>query len=355
MKIFLLALFAILLLFHQPVAAEAQKPMPDYLQDLDRPFHAGDWTLQCNGSRFCQIIGVVKIPNNHKGLRAIVMINRGIEKGTLPSLRLAFVDGFGSPSRALPTEEWRLHARGLRKKLPPLQLSFGDPDADGGYRVTPDLAENMIDALRRWPGSVILSKRHHVARMPVGDLARLMRKMDRLQHPKRTRISAEDTALWLKEYHYVTLRPESVEATAPDNVLLSCDNRVRDVKPQSFRIGPDHLLWTAGCPEGVKIFLQHGDEEVVKFDVRDNEGIIRPHSHAAINGQSLLEIILPKKGNDGCGRRLQMGFTGQDFVMIEDRRYDRCRGVPQKFWPIVWHPTSWKQVDLTASSMSTPR
>jgi hypothetical protein len=331
-------------------AAMAIGPMPKYLQDLDRPYNAGDWTLQCNGSRLCQIIGVAKIPKDHVGVRAIVMIKRGIARGAKPAVRLAFVDAMGSLGVPPPADSWRLYSRGLPKMPPPIKLALGEPDADGAYRASPEVAARIISALTRWPGSVVQDRGLKIATMPRGDLARLFRKMDRLQHPKKPPMTAEETATWMKEYHYVTLRSSDADMAIPDDVLLSCDTRTYVNRPMGARVGPRHLLWTADCPEGYKIFLQHDDAAPVKFDVRDNKGKIHPHSYAGLNADSLLEIQIPKKGDDGCGRRLKLGFTGELFVMIEDRRYDRCRAVPYEYWPLVWSPTSWKYADAPPSN-----
>jgi hypothetical protein len=339
-------LCSLLLLFAFSVPVKAEERMPDYLQDLDRTYRAGDWTLQCNGSQFCQIIGVVKIPRNNVGVRAVVMINRGIAKDAKPVLRFAFIDSMGSLGVPPPTDGWRLYSRGLPKMPPPIKLALGEPQANGSYRASPEVAAKIISALRRWPGSVVQDRGLKIASMPRGDLDRLFRKMERLQHPKRPRLTDAERAEWLKEYHYTILRSSPVdELPTPDLVLLSCDTRTYVNRPTGARIGPQHILWTADCPEGTKLFVQKEGKEPVLFEVRDNQGKIRPHSYAGLDDQSLLHIQMPRKGDDMCGRRLKMGFNGQGFDMIEDRQYDRCRAVPQDFWPVMWTPTSWKYAD----------
>ena len=327
-------------------AANATEAMPKYLRDLDRPYHAGDWTLQCNGSRLCQIIGVVDIPENHVGVRAVVMIKRGIAKDAKPSLRIAFVDSMGSTGVPPPAEGWRLYSRGLPKMPPPIKLGLGQAEADGAYLATPEVAAKIIGVLQRWPGSVINERGRRIASMPRGNLARLFRKMDRLQHPKKPRMSAEETAQWLQEYHYVTLRSLPFEDNVPESVLLSCDTRTYVNRPFGVRIGPKQVLFTADCPEGSKVFVQRDGQDPVKFEVTDGKGRIHPHGYAGFNTDtSLLEIQIPKSGNEGCGRWLKLGYTGSKFAMIKDQRYDRCRAVPYDFWPIVWSPTSWKYAD----------
>ena len=328
-------------------AANAAEPMPKYLQDLDRPYNAGDWTLQCNGSRLCQIIGVVRVPKNHVGVRAVVMIKRGIAKDAKPSLRIAFVDSMGSIGMPPPTEGWRLYSRGLPKMPPPIKLGLGQAETDGAYSTSPEGTAKIISALKRWPGSVIHERGRRVAKMPRGDLARLFRKMDKLQHPKRPRMTAQETAHWLKEYHYVILRSSPYQGSIPDSVLLSCDTRTYVSNAFGVLIALDKVLYTAECPEGTKVFLQNAGQEPIKFDVINNDGKNQPRGYAGYNtDSSLLEIQIPKKGNEGCGHWLKVGYTGREFAMIEDRRYDRCRAVPYGFWPKVWYPTSWKYADI---------
>ena len=328
-------------------AANAAEPMPKYLRDLDRPYNAGDWTLQCNGSRFCQIIGVVKVPKNHVGVRAVVMIKRGIAMDARPSLRIAFVDSIGLIGVLQSTKGWRLYSRGLPKMPPPIRLGLGQAETDGAYSASPEVAAKIISALKRWPGSVIHERGQRVAKMPRGNLARLFRKMDRLQHPKKPRMTAQETAQWLKEYHFVILRASPFEGNVPDSVLLSCDARTYVDRPFGVRVGADQVLYTADCPEGSKVFLQRAAQEPVKFDLTDSNGKVQPHGYAGYNTDtSLLEIQIPKKGNEGCGRWLKIGYTGDKFAMIEDRRYDRCRAIPYDFWPKVWYPTSWKYADI---------
>jgi hypothetical protein len=340
-------LFLMLLFLSFGTGAAGQTgPMPKYLRDLDRPYHAGDWTLQCDSSRLCQIIGVARIPKDYVGVRAIVMIKRGAAKDAKPSLRIAFVDSMGSLGVPPPAEGWRLYSRGLPKMPPPIKLALGQPESDGAYRPSPEATSRLMSALTRWPGSVIHDRGLKIATMPRGDLARLLRTMERLQHPKKPRMTEAETAEWLKEYHYTILRASEPEMSPPDEVLLACDTRTYINRPQGVKVGPRRHLWTGDCPEGYKILFQEQGKEPVKFDVRDSKGKIRQHSYAGFNmGTSLVEVMLPRKAGDDCGRRIKLGFTGTEFAMVEDRRYDRCRAVPYEYWPVVWYPTSLKYAD----------
>ena len=341
------AFLAPLWLVAAATAAQAGEPMPKYLQELDRPYNAGDWTLQCNGSRLCQIIGVVKVPKNQDGVRAVVMIKRGIAKDAKPSLRIAFVDSTGAIDASLPVKDWRLYARGLPKMPPPIRLELGRMEPDGAYIAKADVAAKIIHALRKWPGSVVHDRGKRVAKMPRGDLARLFRKMDNLQHQEKPRMTAQETAHWLKEYHYVILRSSPYEGSIPDSVLLSCDTRTYVSNAFGVRVALDKVLYTADCPEGTKVFLQNAEQEPIKFDVVDDDGKIQPHGYAGYNtGTSLLEIQIPKRGNGGCGTWLELGYSGDKFALIDDRRYNRCRAIPYDFWPKVWYPTSWKYADI---------
>lgn len=337
---------AIFLLLLAAGANAEQQRIPDYLQDLDRPYHAGDWTLQCNGSQFCQIIGAKKVPRNGVGVRTVVMISRGIAKDAKPVLRLAFIDSLGALAVPPPTDSWRLYSRGLLKMPPPIKLSLGEMQANGAYRASPEVAAKLISAFRRWPGSVIRDHGLKIASTPYGNLNRLMRKMDELQHPKRPRLTEAEKAEWLKEYHYAILRSTPADVVpVPDAVLLACDTRSYANRPTGAQVGPRHLLWTADCPEGTKILMQKDGEGPVNFEVYDKAKNVVPHDYAGLDDASLLNVQLPRKGRIACGRYIKMGFTGEVFVMIEDRQYDRCRNVPYDFWPLLWNPTSWKYVD----------
>jgi invasion protein IalB len=94
------------------VPARAQEQMPRYLRELDRAVNAGDWTLQCNSSGFCQVVGVVTVPRNHIGVRTVVMIARDGATGAQPVLRLAFLDSTGALAVPPPDDNWRLIPRG---------------------------------------------------------------------------------------------------------------------------------------------------------------------------------------------------------------------------------------------------
>ena len=344
-----LAIALLALLFGAQAASAASWPkgkMPAYLRELETPHNAGDWTLQCNSSRICRIIGVARARRSGMGARAVVLIDRGAANAAPLQLRLVFIDSLGSLGIPPPNHGWRLHARGSLGRPEPLRLGLGGADADGAYSASPEAAARIIAALQRWPGSEVRDPGRLNLRMPRGDLGRLLRQMERLQHPLRPRLTAEEESLWMKEYHYVTLRSQHVDWSMPDYVRLSCDMRTYVNNPQGGRVGPRHHVWTADCPEGHKIYLQEDGKEPVIFNIRDSQGLVHMHSYAGLNAQSLLEIQLPKQGNDGCGRRLKLGFTGAEFAMIEDRRYDRCRMVPYEFWPLVWSPTSWKQADI---------
>lgn len=133
-------------------SASAGDKMPDYLRELDRPVNAGDWTLQCNTSLACQIIGVVTPPRNHVGVRAVVMIDRGVAHDARPVLRMAFLDSTGALAVPPPEDHWRLIPRGRLRHEVALPLGFGEREADGAYRASPEAAAAIIAALRRWPG-----------------------------------------------------------------------------------------------------------------------------------------------------------------------------------------------------------
>lgn len=331
-------------------AAGAPGKMPAFLRQLDRAVHAGDWTLQCDSSQFCQIIGVVTPPRNHIGVRAVVMIERGVAKDARPRLRMAFLDSSGALAVPPPEESWRLVPKGRLRRAVALPLGFSEAEADGAYRASPEAAEAIVAALRRWPGAAVHNGERTIARMPRGNLDRLMRRMDRLQHASRPPLTEAERSQWLKEFHYTVLRSDAdEEAPVPDAVEDACSGRALPNRPFLFRIGPQHRLWIAECPEGNRIFLHPDGAGPIHFEMRDNAGVIQRHDYAGFGGDSLLVLQMPRGDRIDCGHWVKFGFSGEVFQMILHRRYDRCRAVPYDFWPKVWHPTTWRYADAPPS------
>ncbi|MCL9998332.1 MAG: hypothetical protein NBV68_03030 [Erythrobacter sp.] len=336
-----------------PASAAPPPEMPRFLRQLDRAVHAGDWTLQCNSGQFCQIIGVVRPPRDHIGVRTVVMIERGPAAGAAPRLRLAFLDSLGALAVPPPEDHWRLIARGLMRREA-LPLGLGPVEADGAYRASPEATPAIIAALRRWPGAAVHNGERVIARMPRGDLDRLMRRMDRLQHPGTDPLTPEERVQWLQEYHYTVLRgsaAEPVEGLAPDAVEAACPGRALANRPFLYSIGPQHRLWIAECPDGNHVFLQPDGADPIHFEMRDTvTGKIRRHDYAGVGGDGLLMLQLPGEGGrSDCGRVVRFGWTGSAFAMIREQRYARCRGVPHQFWPRVWYPTSWRYAEAPPS------
>jgi hypothetical protein len=335
-----------------PLRAETPAPpeMPRYLRALDRPVNAGDWTLQCDGSAFCQIIGVVTPPRNHIGVRAVVMISRGIAENAPYRLRMAFLDSTGALAVPPPEDHWRLIPRGRLRRQAAVPLGLGGREYDGAHRASPEAADAIIAALQAWPGAVVHNGERVIARMPRGNLARLLRRMDRLQHPPVDPLTPAERSEWLKEYHY-TILSSTIEqpGRVPDEVEGACGILALANRPFAYRIGPQHRLWIAECPDGHHIYLHPDGGKPQHFEVRDTTGTIQRHDYAGIDENGLLAVQLPRKGRVDCGRWAKFGWTGEAFAMILDRRYDRCRVVPYDFWPRVWTPTSWRYAEQTPS------
>lgn len=333
-----------------PLHAEDAPRPPAWLRALDRPVNAGDWTLQCNSAQLCQIIGVVTPPRDNIGVRAVVMIERGVAKNAALRLRMAFIDTTGALAVPPPDERWRMIPRGRLRGTAALPLGFGKREEDGAYRASPETAPALIDALVRWPGAVMHDGEHVIARLPRGNLARLLARMDRLQHPASDPLTPEERAAWLQEYHYTILTTvDAEEAPVPDEVERACADRALPNRPFVYRIGPQHRLWVAECPEGNHIFLHPDGAAPIHFEMRDNAGVTRRHDYAGMGGDSLLALQLPKGERIDCGQWVKFGWTGTSFAMILQRRYDRCRIVPYDFWPRVWYPTSWRYADAPPS------
>jgi hypothetical protein len=340
--------------------AEAKDDKPQHLKDLDKAYTSGDWVLQCDSSRICRILGVVKKSGPETDVRAIVQISRGIEKNAKYFVRFAFIDdnGFVLPP---PDENARLYSRGLPKMPPPILLKLGTAEGDATYpqyRASHDQGWRIVNALRRWPGAVLRNRGVFISLMPKGNLDKLLRKMDDLQIPLPSKLSAAEESQWMKEYHYTVLRARRSEGNlAPDDVLLSCDKQTRVISHEGWQVDHDHLFWIAHCPDGAKTFMQTKLKDPaaamveygppVKFDVMDTKGKKRPAQDASFDAEkSILQLVLAKDGRWDCGIRMRYGYTDQGvFGVIEDRRMPMCRGVPSEYWPLAWSPTSWKLKD----------
>lgn len=356
----LLAVLALLCLALLPASARAAEDMPKYLQDLDRAYRSGDWVLQCDSARVCRILGVVRKSGRGSDTRAVVTISRGIGRQAQYHVRFAFIDdhGFDMPP---PDQSVRLYTRGQPRMLPPVPLQLGAAEGDARYpqyRTNSEQAWRIVSALRHWPRAVLRGSGGAYSNLPMGNLDRLLRRMDRMQRPLAGSLSPAEEARWMKEYHYTVVRSRRPEDLAiPDDVMLACDSYTHVNSHEGWQVGPNHILWIAHCPEGAKIFLGErltgADGErgryrpPVPFHVRDAKGRIRPAHDANFDSErSLLQLMLEKNGRWDCGHRLQLGYLKQGgFGLIEDRRMPMCRGLPSAYWLLAWSPTSWKLAD----------
>jgi hypothetical protein len=356
----MMRLLATLFLWLLPLHAHAAEEMPQYLKDLDKAHRSGDWVLQCDSSRICRILGVVKKSGPASDTRAIITISRGIEKNARYYVRFSFVDDNGLVMPP-PDEHVRLYSRGLPKMPPPVLLKLGPAEGEAAYpyyRVANDLGWRIVSGLQRWPGAVLRSRAKLVSLMPKGDLKKLLRKMDELQPPLSSVLTREEENKWMKEYNYVfvRVRPQEGQLT-PDDVVLACKETRPAKSPEGWELNEDNLLWIARCPEGAKLFLQKRlKDPPVSFgefapptsaDVTDAQGRKRPVQDVQLDAAtSILQLTIAQKDRWDCGLRLQYGYTKHGgFGVKEDRRMPMCRSIPQPYWLVAWAPTTWKMED----------
>jgi hypothetical protein len=162
---------AILIALLPPTAAQAAPPKPKYLEAIDRDYRSGDWVLQCDSSRICRIVGVVKRAGKGSDTRAVVTISRGIEKNPRYYVRWAFIDdhGFVLPP---PDETARLYAKGRPKMPPPMPLRLGAAEGNPAYptyRSHADHGWRIVAALRSWPEAVLRNRDTLISAMPQGN------------------------------------------------------------------------------------------------------------------------------------------------------------------------------------------
>lgn len=328
-------------------AAPPAGPMPPYLRQLDRQYRAGDWVLQCDSWGACHILGAAPLARDPAALRAVVLIRRGDKPGAPYAVRLGLINGLGEilPLAEGPGGAMLARQGGVRPRALPFAL--GPRGEDGGsHTVTAPDGGVLVRALRRWPAAVLRLGDGRMAAMPRGNLAHLLRIMDRLQHPPADPLTPAERSAWLREYHYRVLRPARAQAGLPDSVSLACDTRTYPVSAEGWQLDRRNRLWIAQCPEGSKLFLQSGEGDPVSFDLRDREGRIQPRIWADYEAKSgLLRVAVPRQGRGDCGQVVRFGWTdAASFGMIEHRKLELCRLVPAEFWPLSWTPSSWRFV-----------
>jgi len=329
-----------------PMAAQAEE-RPAFLRYAQKPHRAGDWILQCESGGICRIVGIVRARGAEANVRALVMIERGDAQGAQPAVRFAFVDGIGNAAPVAPDTGWHMRPRGLHG-IAPVALGVGAaPDGDGSFGLGARQSEAMLRALLRWPDTELRDRHRRVSRLPQGDLARLFRVMDDIQHPRRGLTTAERSR-WLRTYHFTIRRPQRADdVAAPESILLACDTRPYTIAQQAWRLEPTTLLWIVDCPEGAKLFTQRGAADPKAAPITDDHGRVQALTTARIDPETaLIEVAMLKNGRFDCGRRLRFGHIGdQRFGMIEDRQMPLCRGIAPAYWPRVWAPNSWRLTD----------
>jgi hypothetical protein len=339
-------------------AGAGAEQRPQYLQDLSRAYRAGDWVLQCDSSRICRILGVVRTSGRDTDRRAIIVISRGIEANAQYFVRFAFIDDHGLVLPP-PAEPIWLYATG-RPGLPlPLRLTLGPAEGEAEaplYRVGADQAWRVVNALRRWPGAVLRGPGGVTSRMPRGDLAALLAQMDALQVSPASRMSAEEENQWMREYHYAVVRARPATGLPhPDAVAQSCGDHGQVVAQESWAVDADAVLWIAHCSAEAKIFMQRREAgalaEPVPLHVTHITGTRRPVREARFDREtSFLQLLLSDEGRWDCGTRVRYGYTDQAaFGVIEDRHMPLCRAIPAGYWLRVWSPTSWRYADAPPS------
>lgn len=340
------------------IPAAASEPWPRFLLDLDRAYRAGDWVLQCDSSRICRILGVVRHKGGDADARAVVIISRGIEANARYYLSLAFIDdeGFSLPA---PQDEIRFGAPG--RNLRTIPLTLGEPIGDPAYplyRAAPDSGWRIVAALRSARGMELRRSAGLVSRLPRGDLDALLRRMDELQSPLSAHLGPDEESRWMQEYNYSVVRAHPPEVlAAPDAVLNACTGEHRIIRHETWQLDPANLLHIAHCPEGGYTFLQtrpapqgpmlQAYAPPIQIDVLGPDGAKRPAQAVSFDpASSILELTMTQNGRWDCGLRLQYAWTDRAaFGVIEDRRMPMCRNIPPAYWLVAWKPTSWRYAD----------
>ncbi len=356
-------LFALLasVLTALPVRAQTTAPtaeLPRYFRQLEAAYHAGDWTLQCSSDRSCTIIGARNIPLGNGARRVVVLITRQANAGAELVLDLAITDDIGFPEVLDQSGALQLATNAYLLAPAALPISIDGPIALDGlhdeavYRVPPDQARAVLAAVQDWPHSELRHGGHRLAGMPRGDLAHLLRQMERLQHPRTPPPTAAEEADRMREYHFELVHFTQSAVSPPDEIHLACATQTHATSIDGAQLDSGHTLWITICPEGAYLNMQDQGGTLNAFDLRDRAGEVQLLTWAEFDrAAALLELLRSPHQRWDCGDRLRMGYTAQgNFAIIENRRYTRCRGVPARLWPQFWAPNSWRFVDQPPSN-----
>jgi hypothetical protein len=326
-----------------PAFAQPAAEKPRHLQLLEKQYRSGDWILQCDSWVSCRILGIVEARENKAELRPIIMIDRSWQSDARIRIQIAFIDGYGQISDTDQHGRWRMVVGGNPRQ--PFEFVLSTPNSDRAHPVPPEFVDGLIERLQQPRREPLNRGDRPLMRVPRGDLAGLLRRMDRLQHPSVDPVTPAQRSLWLKQYRYTVMRGQPVAGVAPpDQVVLTCNTRTQARYVDGWRLDPNHLFWIAHCPEGSKMFLHKPPAEPIPFNLSRFGGGLELDVFSRFDPDtSLLTVKLSEKKRGDCGHRVRFGWTTtQNFGMIEHRKLDLCRHVPANFWPLTWSPTSWR-------------
>ncbi len=345
----LLLLSLLVLMSSVPALAQPEAERPRYLRELNQQYRAGDWILQCDSWAACHIMGVASTTRADGRLRPVIMIRRGWKRGDSFEMRIALIDGYGEVLKPASGQTGWFLARRTTRAPRAIGFTLDRTSREGAFPVTGTDLDRLVGVLRRWPDGWFSLGNGTALPLPRGNLDYLLRKMERLQFPKKDPLSKSQRADWMREYHYRFLPIARAQAGVPDEVTLACQTVTYATSAEGWQLDSRHRLWIAQCPEASRLFLQVDQNEPIDFDLKDREGRVQPRLRAHVDQDgNLLEIRLSHRGRGDCGQFIRFGWTDQArFGMIEHRVLNTCRFVPAQFWPMGWTPSSWKFVAAT--------
>lgn len=137
---------------------------------------AGDWSLVCDEGQLCTITGIADLPNRPGNVRVAVSIVRDNAPEAPNYLRMLPIRWDG-----VPVEDAHLYGFRLAGPDGGLMLSPSGNMTEGINHFFPAESAAIIDWFVRHRPHYLLQEGAHFARLPVGDLARLLRLRDQRQ------------------------------------------------------------------------------------------------------------------------------------------------------------------------------
>jgi hypothetical protein len=302
---------------------------------------AGDWSLICDENSTCTIIGIPDLPNQPGNVRIAVSILRGNEPGAPNYLRMLLIRWDG-----VPVEDQHLYGFHLAGPDGGLMLDASGDMAQGINFFFPAQSAQLIDWFARHRPAQLLQEGQPFARLPAGNLARLLRIRD-----QRQPAVAQSRERWAQEDEHgrvnfeIFPREQEPLDALPPQIPRECPGATPADSPA---YGIDHttsptLMLVVPCGKQAAIFTWFRDGAPVRQNLSDP--IAQRYSHSTVDyddDQGLLTFTFTNGRRQDCGYRSQWAWVdGEGFMRLQAWWMPDCRGLPPILWPQIFNLTGW--------------